>query len=216
MTARRRAAPPDDADAGATRAGAGRVGGMRRVAARLALWALLALPAILWTAGYLSGRRFYGEYVHLTGLFAVQLLIAALAVTPLTRLAPGLPVSRSLRHSRRYLGVASFAYAALHTAAYCLRQPAARIAEDALSAAFATAWVALLLMAALAITSHDAAVRWLGGRWKALHRLVYPAAGLTFAHWLLTAFDRTEAWVYLGVLLALESLRLVHRGRRRT
>ena len=64
-------------------------------------------------------------------------------------------------------------------------------------------------MLVLAATSNDAAVRSLRARWKWLHRAVYVAAALTFGHWVLTAFDPTTAYVHLGILAALQALRLL-------
>ena len=51
-------------------------------------------------------------------------------------------------------------------------------------------------------------VRKLGRAWKRVHRLVYAAAALTFAHWLLVAFDVVPALVHLAVLVALEAYRV--------
>lgn len=46
-----------------------------------------------------------------------------------------------------------------------------------------TGWLAFLIFLPLAATSMDYAVRKLGPRWKALHRLTYGAAVLTLLHW---------------------------------
>jgi sulfoxide reductase heme-binding subunit YedZ len=187
-----------------------RTGALRRRAPRW-LWLALSVPAIGWSVALWRGDSFYGEYVHRTGMLSLQLLIAAMAVTPLCRLWPGTGLVTWLRRHRRSLGVASFAYLLLHAGAYCVRQPVPRILSDAAEAAYASGWLAALAMAALALTSNDASVRRLGTRWKPLHRLVYAVAALTFAHWLLTAFDRGPAWIWLGVLLAIESVRLLAR-----
>ena len=86
------------------------------------LAALLALPWAWLAYGYLTGRLFYGEMVHASGDWAIWSLMAALAVTPLHRLFPRQPWTAWLLPRRRYLGVATFAYAALHAAVYVLRQ----------------------------------------------------------------------------------------------
>jgi len=72
-----------------------------------------------------------------------------------------------------------------------------------------------IVMLALAVTSNDASVRWLRRRWQRLHRLVYIAAILTFAHWVLSAFEPVPGWIHLGVLAALEVYRLLRSRRRR-
>jgi sulfoxide reductase heme-binding subunit YedZ len=41
-----------------------------------------------------------------------------------------------------------------------------------------------------------------------LQRTVYLAAALTFGHWILTGFDPAAAYVHLGILAALEAIRL--------
>jgi hypothetical protein len=71
-----------------------------------------------------------------------------------------------------------------------------------------SAWLAML---PLALTSTDRARRWLGRRWKQLHRLIYPATVLAWLHlfWLARS-DVGEALVYGVVFAAL----LLWRFRR--
>ncbi len=180
---------------------------------RALTWLVLAVPAVWWTAAFATGRQVYGEYVHHTGLLSLQLVILALAITPVCRWLPRAGLSAWLRRSRRYIGVASFAYLALHTGAYLLRQPWARILSEGTTLAYSTAWVAFVFMLLLALTSNNGAVRSLGIRWKQLHRTVYLAAGLAFAHWILTAYDPSTAYGWLALLLLLEGSRLVQRGK---
>lgn len=179
-----------------------------------ALWALLSIPAVIILYRYGVDAMSYGEVVHATGEWSARLLIATMAVTPI-RLAfrrARWPVW--LVQRRRALGVATFAYALLHTLVYIARKAdVARIFEEGLEPGLLTGWVALLIFLALAATSNDASVRWLGRAWKRLHRLVYIGAALTFAHWLLVAFDMTRGLIYLAILVALEAFRIV-RSRR--
>lgn len=187
----------------------------RALASPYFAWLVLAAPGAYWLQGYWRGTLFYGEVVHATGVFATQLLIATLAVTPLRRLLPRAGWLGWVRRRRRYLGVAAFAYAALHSVVYLLRQQSLeRILQDLQATAMWTGWLALLIMLALAATSNDAAVRRLRRRWQLLHRSVYLVAGLGFAHWILSAFDPQAAYVYLLVLAALESVRLWRRPGR--
>ena len=174
------------------------------------VWVLLALPGIVLTYRYARGVTFYGEYLHATGELGVRGLMLALAVTPLKLMFPDAGWVRWLAARRRYLGVAAFGYSLLHTVAYLERRATfTAIIEDAAELSLMTGWIALLVMLALAVTSNDAAVRALRSGWKRLHRTVYLAAVLTFAHWILSAFDPTAAYVYLGILAALEAIRLV-------
>lgn len=172
------------------------------------VWLLLAVPGAVLTYRYARGATFYGEYLHATGELGVRLLIATLAVTPLKLMFPKAGWVRWLARRRRYLGVAAFGYSLLHAVAYLERQALPAIAQDAAELALMTGWIALLVMLVLAATSNDAAVRRLRANWKWLHRTVYLAAALTFGHWILTAFDPTAAYVHLGILVALEALRL--------
>lgn len=186
------------------------------------LWIVLALPGLYWTYGYWQGTNFYGEYLHATGTLATQLLIATMAVTPVRRMFPNAALAQWLLPQRRYLGVATFAYTMLHAGAYVVRQPFDRIVEEGLEIAMWTGWLALAIMAVLAVTSNDRSERVLKRRWKTLHRTVYIVAVLTFAHWILSAFDPVSGYIHLGVLLALEAFRLwrtkgrLYRAMRRS
>ena len=154
------------------------------------LWALLAIPCAVATTGFLSGKLFYGEYMHATGEFSARLLILTMAITPLRLMWPGKPWTAWLLKRRRYFGVAAFAYAIPHLVAYLIKiGTAARIFEEAVEPGMWTGWLALLLFLPLAVTSNSASVHRLGRRWKSLHKLVYFAALFTFLHWVLVAFD---------------------------
>lgn len=179
------------------------------------VWALLAVPGVYLTHGYVEGTTFYGEYLHATGELAARLLIVAMAITPLRLLFPTASWARWLAQRRRWIGIAAFGYSLLHAGAYLVRQAPARIAADAAEAAMWTGWLALIVMLALAATSNDLSVRRLGRRWKWLHRTVYAAAVLTFAHWILAAFDPVPGAVHLAVLATLEAIRLVQLQRLR-
>ncbi|MXW21273.1 MAG: hypothetical protein F4Z95_10755 [Gammaproteobacteria bacterium] len=182
------------------------------------LWLLLALPGAVIVVRYATGATFYGEVVLSTGQISAQLLIATMAVTPLSLMFPGRAWIRWLLRRRRYLGVAAFGYAALHTAVYLVRKGTfGLILAEGAESGLLTGWIALAIFVPLAITSNDAAVRRLRRLWKRLHRWVYAAALLVFAHWVITAFDPTIGLVHLAVLAALEGFRLWKkiRGRRR-
>lgn len=188
----------------------------RLLESRLAFGLVLALPGAWWLSGYLTGRLFYGEVVHATGLLSARLLIVTLALAPLTRVRPRVRWLGWLRRRRRYLGVATFGYALFHALVYLARQPAfGDLVEDAKAAAMWTGWVALLVMLMLASTSNDASVRFLGPRWKRLHRAVYIVAILSFAHWVLSAFDPIPGYIHLGVLVVIEALRFIPSVRKR-
>ena len=188
---------------------AGRAGIRSVWHSRYFLWLILVLPAAIQTYRYRQGAIFYGEYLHWSGELAAQLLIVVLAITPLRLAFPQARWVRWLMMRRRYLGVATFGYSVLHAVAYLERQETVRtILDDALSIGMGAGWIALALLLLLAMTSNDASVRLLRRAWKSLHRAVYAAALLTFAHWILTAFDPLTGWVYLGILAALQAFRV--------
>ena len=168
---------------------------------RATIWIALLIPLLLQLQGYLSGTAFYGETLHRTGEVAVWLLLLVLAVSPVRRLFPKATWSAWLLRVRRDLGVATFVYGLAHTLIYLERKAdLARILREAADPGILVGWLALLGMLILAITSNDRSVRWLGGRWKGLHRLVYGVALLSGLHWVLTAFDPTVGYLHLGLL----------------
>lgn len=174
----------------------------------------MALPGAWMLYGYWRGTSFYGEVLHATGDLSVYLLIATLAVTPLSLAFPKATWTRWLRVRRRNIGVATFGYALLHTVVYIHRKgDFASIVEDAADAGIWMGWIALAIFLALAITSNNASVRRLGRGWKLLHRSVYVAAALSFGHWIMTAFDPLSGWIHGGVLAAIEGYR-IRRSRR--
>ncbi|WAT16758.1 ferric reductase-like transmembrane domain-containing protein [Aurantiacibacter sp. MUD11] len=190
---------------------------MRLIASRPFLWLVLALPGI-WILGqwWLTPDAYgYGHAIADSGDWAAWLLMATLFVTPL-RLLRKADWTMWLMRRRRDLGVASFAYAAGHLIVYVWNKASLEaVLGEAGSPEILTGWLALALFLPLAVTSNDKYLRALKRSWKKLHRLVYPAAVLTFVHWVLTAFDPTTAYIHIGVLAAVELLRVYLQRRQR-
>ena len=178
----------------------------------------LAVPAALLIYRYASDFIGYGEFLHASGEWSVWFLLATLAVTPVRFLLPHAPLSLWAVRRRRDLGIATFCYAFLHTAAYLERKAdLALILREGIEPGLLTGWIAFAVFLPLALTSNNASVRWLRSRWKRLHRLVYVAAVLALAHWLLTAFDITSALVHaaiLAVILAARAMLSLLRYRK--
>jgi methionine sulfoxide reductase heme-binding subunit len=170
-----------------------------------------ALPAahVLWL--FESGRFALPieQAILETGEWSLRLLLVTLAVTPLSRIA-GWP---RLLLVRRILGLASFFYLALHVWLYVMGQgyDATKITHELFARAFLTVGLAATLgLTALAATSFDKAVTWLGPNWAALHRAIYALTGLSLLHYfLLTKVDATEATVLLGLFVLLMAFRAV-------
>jgi len=187
---------------------------MKFLSPRVFVWAVLFVPLLVLCWQYTTGVLFYGEFIHITGDWSARLLILTLLVTPLRRLLPQQRWTVWLFRQRRYLGVATFAYAVPHLVAYLVKlSDIARIVSEGIEPGMLTGWVALLIFAALAITSNNTSVRRLGKRWKSLHRFVYAAAVLTFLHWILLAFDPLQGYIHAGVLLVIQALRFVKRPK---
>lgn len=173
---------------------------------------LLLLPAALLLAGLLRGTLGADPVAALlwqTGLWALRLLLASLAVTPLQRLTGW----RWPIRWRRQLGLFAFFYACLHLAVYAVFDRSLDLAavwEDIVERPFITVGaLAFLLLVPLAATSTRGAVRRLGPRWQQLHRLVYLAAGLAVLHYLwLVKADLRPPLIYAGILAVLLLLRL--------
>jgi sulfoxide reductase heme-binding subunit YedZ len=150
------------------------------------LWALLSILPALWLGQALGSTdpQTLEALLHPTGEMSARLLIVTLMVTPLAMLFPHSSITRWLRRHRRHLGVAAFAYAALHAAFYAadLADPG-RIVAELPRLYIWTGWLAFAILVPLAATSTDWAVRRMGRRWKALQRWTYAAALLTLLHW---------------------------------
>lgn len=179
------------------------------------VWAALSLPAIVICARYFTDSISYGQAIHHSGQWSVGLLIVTLALTPLRIALKSRPWLLTILRHRRAIGVASFSYAALHTGFYLERKwGAGLIIKEGVEPALATGWLALAIFAVLAITSNDSSVRALQRTWKRLHRSVYAATILTFAHWWLAAFDPVTGYVFLGALLIVQMLRLRRKSKK--
>lgn len=182
------------------------------------LWLLFALPGA-WILGHwaLTPQTYgYGHAIADSGDWAAWLLLATLAVTPVRLLFRARKWTNRLLRRRRDLGVASFAYAAGHTVIYLYdRASLGRVIADLDMEELIVGWLALALFIPLAVTSNDKSVRALKRAWKSLHRLVYPAAVLTFVHWALAAFDPTTAYLHIAGLAVIEIVRIALQYRQR-
>jgi methionine sulfoxide reductase heme-binding subunit len=150
----------------------------------LALFAPGLWTAVLYAEGRL-GARPLTEIVHQTGLWTLRFMLISLAITPLRRTLqwPRLVLVR------RMVGVAAFAYGLAHFATYIVDQSfnLRMVASEIIFRIYLTiGFAALVLMAALAVTSTDAMIKRLGGkRWRRLHQLAYGIGLLALVHYFL-------------------------------
>ncbi len=146
------------------------------------------------------------------GEMALIFLCATLAITPLRRWL-NVPQLLTLR---RALGVTTFAYATLHLIAYSAWDQGFDVVEilkDTAKRPFIfVGMAAWLLMLPLALTSFNAAIKFMGGkRWQSLHKAVYAVALLAPLHfWWMKAGkqDFARPALYGGILLFLLTWRV--------
>lgn len=189
-----------------------------------AWWALLALGLtplawlVLQTLQDQLGANPAETLIRATGDWTLRALCGVLAVTPL-RTALGWP---ELARFRRMMGLLVFGYASLHLLCYAVFDMGlewADMAQDIAKRPFIlVGFTAFVILLALAATSFNRTMRWLGGRrWQMLHRGVYAVAVLAVLHfWWMRAGKQNfaEVLVYAGVLAGLLGWRL-WRGFRR-
>jgi len=172
---------------------------------------------------------------HATGYWALFLMIASLAVTPVRRLHPKLS---NLIRFRRLLGLYAFFYATLHLSTYVFlfsgydvptvfaglqaghwgvvveqwKLVWPTILDDLKKRRFIQvglfAWAVLLV---LAVTSPAFVMRWMGGKaWRRVHTLVYAAAVAGCIHyWWLVKKGVKAPMPFTLVLAALLLARVV-------
>ena len=178
--------------------------------------ALLPFAWIAWKVWKdLLGADPVQEITHFTGDWTLRFLLAALAVTPLRRVTGWAVLARF----RRLIGLYAFFYACLHFATYLVLDLGGywpQVLEDIVKRPYMmvgfAAWVLLL---ALALTSTQAAVRWLGRRWAQLHKVVYAAGVLGVLHYLwLVKADLREPLLYAAILALLLAARIPAVAKR--
>lgn len=178
----------------------------------LILWIVLALPGLTMLPALTGGDpEALHRLLHPTGEFAARFMIIGMMASGLMLLFRGQSWPRWLMHHRRDIEVAAFVYAALHTVIYVIDQGTLdRILAALPKTDIWTGWLAMAIFVPLAVTSNDAAQRWLRTGWKALQRLAYPAAVLVLIHW--AALHDWGSWppaaVHFGPLIALWLYRL--------
>jgi sulfoxide reductase heme-binding subunit YedZ len=178
---------------------------------------------------------------HFTGDWALYILLASLAITPLRRLSPQIAF---LIRFRRLIGLYAFFYASLHLATYIFlfsgydlptalaslkmghpgelitqwKQVWPTIWDDLRKRRFIqVGFFAWLILLALAITSPAVIMQAIGGKnWQRIHRLVYVAATAACIHfwWLVKAGVRTP-WKVTAVLVLLLTARLVYSALKK-
>jgi sulfoxide reductase heme-binding subunit YedZ len=187
---------------------------------KIAVFAACLVPAALLTYRALVsgdlGVNPVETLTHETGQWALRLLLATLAVTPLRRLTGW----NRLIAFRRMLGLFAFFYAILHLSVWMVFDhyfTLQTMVEDVVKRPFITAGtVALLTMVPLALTSTKGSIRRLGKRWQTLHRLIYVSAAAAVVHFLWKEkVIINETLMYAAILAVLLGIRVVFAIRKR-
>lgn len=193
-----------------------------RPAAKPVVFAASLLP-LAWlfyaVATHQLGANPAEALIRSLGDWTLRFLCIVLAVTPV-RVLTGTP---ALARFRRMLGLFVFFYAVLHMLSYAwfdMGMDWGEIVRDIPKRPFIlVGFLALLLLTALAATSFNRAIRWLGGtRWRALHRAVYAVAALAVLHffWMRAGKnDFAEVLVYAAILALLLGWRVWHAWRQK-
>ena len=190
------------------------------------VWKPLAFVACLLPFALLIGDSFdvtgslganpVEEILDRFGNWGLRFIVVTLAVTPLRRLTGWNWLSRF----RRMLGLFAFFYVFMHFLTWLVLDQGvlmSAIVEDIAKRPFITiGFLALVLLAALAVTSTNGMRRRLGRRWQQLHYAVYPIAILGVWHyWWQVKKDIAEPLVYAAIVAVLLASRII-AARRRT
>ena len=146
-----------------------------------------------------------------TGTWTITFLCLTLAMSPL-RWITGFSQWVQLRKT---LGLFTFFYGFLHFSIwYWLDHDFnfTAMISDVIKRPFITmGFIALLIMSLLAITSNQAAMRLLGGKWKILHRFIYLIAILAVIHYFWHKEGKRDflvVYIYTGIILSLLFIRI--------
>src|SRR5215831_3073126 len=168
---------------------------------------LLCFAPFLWLAWIFwqqdLGPNPLETITHFTGDWAIRLIVATLAITPLRKLL-GQP---DLIRFRRMIGLFAFFYGCLHLFIYLYFDRLfvfSSILRDVAKRPFITMGMAsFALMLPLAVTSTKGWIRRMGGkRWQALHRLVYASAVAAVIHYYWLVKSDVRLPLLYGALVA--------------
>lgn len=182
---------------------------------------LCLIPAVLVVTDALEitgrlGANPVEEIQDRFGYWALRFIMITLAVTPLRRLLGWNWLSRF----RRMLGLFTFFYAFMHFLTWFVLDRELRLAdivEDLTERPFITlGFTAVVLLAALAITSFAAIRRRLGRKWQTLHNAAY-AVGLlgVWHYWWQVKKDISEPLIYAVILSVLLGVRYFWHLKRK-
>lgn len=196
------------------------IDGINQAARRVPNWAVYIIGALpfLWLVWMVATGGLGPDPVKAierrAGLWGLQFLLAALAVTPARRLG------FNFIRMRRALGLLAFFYIALHFTTWIVLDMALDAGQIA-SALWKRPYIvigfaAFVAMIPLAVTSTNGWIRRLGPKgWQRLHRVTYAVGIAGAVHYLLLVkVISTKPLIYAGLVVVVLGIRLIPRARR--
>jgi sulfoxide reductase heme-binding subunit YedZ len=182
---------------------------------KLAFFVALMAPAVWmfaeWRLGLYSPRPLT-DAIRESGDWALRVLVASLAVTPLRFVASW----NRLILVRRALGLAALYYTLLHIVLWImdLHYDWWTIARELVLRMFLTVGlIGTLIMVALGVTSNDWGIRKLGAKsWNRLHAFTYLATALSLLHFFMESkLDVSQAVLLAGLFLLAMAFRVARK-----
>ena len=176
----------------------------------------LSLAPFLWLSVLAAtdglGANPQETLIRSSGDWALRFVCIAMAVTPVRVMAR----LQALARWRRMLGLFAFFYASVHVLSYAVFDMGLDLAEilaDIRKRPFILVGsITFVVLLALAVTSFNCALRWLGAaRWQRLHRLIYVASLTAVLHffWMRSGkSDFAEVFFYTAVVAVLLGWRI--------
>ena len=183
---------------------------------KLVVFVAMLAPALWmafeWHQGWFSVKPLT-DTIRESGDWALRLLVASLAVTPLRLLTAW----NRLIQVRRMLGLAALAYTLVHVVLYCFDlqlDVAAIISELVLRTYLTVGTIATIGLVALGLTSNDLSIHRLGAaRWNLLHASVYALAALSLLHeFMEVKIDSYEVAILTGIFVLLMGVRRLRKA----
>jgi sulfoxide reductase heme-binding subunit YedZ len=177
-------------------------------------FALMFAPAA-WLVWQVAADQFgpvpLGGMTYWSGLWALALLMAALAITPAVMILH----RGQLLLVRRMIGVTALAYTVAHIVIYfALRfwNFPSIAHEMATRASLILATLATFGLVALGATSFDLAIRRMGAKsWQRLHSIIYATTAVALVHYLLSPDMYPEQFLMSGIFVWLIAWRALNR-----
>lgn len=142
-----------------------------------------------------SGRHFspWGMPVHLTGEWAIRMMVITLTCTPLSIIFNNARIQRY----KKVFGIYTFIYTVLHLTFYLAEHNFLEIFSEM---NLILALIATIIIVPLGLTSNKLSMRLMKKNWKKLQEFAYAAAVASVLHLALLGKD---SWVLYGVILGI-------------